>query len=317
MKRLMTCCFILGLFAIGCGPSGENNLVRAQEPTPTPQPSPLPVIGVAAGEEHSSFWDGLYASETQKTAEILPLARENELLQAQKAGCGVLIVYLEEEDGAAFLDKAAETGIPLLVFSPKSLDFDGWTPGLSYDPRGAPQAALNAALHCDPHDTPVRLAGLFDMEEEEGEAARQAWKDYIARGLLLDKGSYQQNARQSAESFMEKLLGAYPPGTIDGVYAQNEALALEAARALIKDGRPQMEIFCSQVSDNLLLHMLTEPLTIYALSGPNEMFAGRYLMDRAGKVLSGEDGGETATLFATLFLSPSLKQEWDALWLRE
>lgn len=310
MKRWI-CCILPLMLCLGCAP-GE---APKQAPGPRPEPAEAPKLRLlmSAPLAAASFWDGAAEAAAELGAVLVPLTRWDGADRLTKSSGDALLVYLAEEDAdTAPLSRAAGSGLPVVAFCPTgAVDAPG-VHALCYDPAGAAEAALEAALACEPHEAPVRLLGLF----ADGDGpARAAWEGALAQGRIMDRGVYVANQKQTAEEFLFKRLDACPPGTLDGVFAQTQALALAAGEALHRDGRAKAEVFCAEGGEGMLYAMLTRPALYYACAGPNEMLAGRLLTQRAAALAQGEEAPMSSTLFCTLFASGQIQRDWDSLWM--
>ena len=150
----------------------------------------------------------------------------------------------------------------------------------------AEAAVLDLAIAYPPHDTPVRLFGLFESRES---AACTAWQAAVAEGRVFVKGAYYASeAEESAEAWMAGRLERYFEGMVDGIYAETAELAVAAAQALLAAGRSDMEIFCTGSSDALLDLMEAHPALVAAAYGVDEAEAGRMCISLAEQMLEGK-----------------------------
>jgi len=150
--------------------------------------------------------------------------------------------------------------------------------------------ALEAAIAYPPHDTPVRLLGMFASKTSPAYAA---WNAAIAAGRVMDKGVFS-DTDADADTWMAERLNKYFPGMIDGIYAETAADAVIAANALIAAGRDDMEVFCAGSNGTLLTLMGTNPRVVVFAYGADEAAAGKVCLELAMQCIAGETvGGAT------------------------
>ncbi len=155
---------------------------------------------------------------------------------------GILLLRAKKGTSLAVVEQLTEEGTPVSIIDlfPDGEEFLRasyfW-----YNTEDAAEYALDVALHYPPHDTPVRLIGLF---KEKGSPGHDAFREAAKEGKVLGKGSFYDGQRpQRAKAFMEEQLDDYVEGTVDAVYAETLPLALAALLALTERGRTDMEVF--------------------------------------------------------------------------
>lgn len=155
---------------------------------------------------------------------------------------GVLMLRAKEGTSLTVAEQLIAEGTPVSIIDlfPDGKEFLGAS-YFRYNTEDAAEYALDVALHYPPHDTPVRLIGLF---KEKGSPGYDAFREAAKEGKVLGKGSFYDGKRpQRAKAFMEEQLDDYVEGTVDAVYAETFPLALAALLALTERGRTDMEVF--------------------------------------------------------------------------
>ncbi len=217
----------------------------AQVPVPTPVPPPsILFLTDCAREEITPYVETLLQALDSKpwrvTQQYAPERFPEEL--HLNAYDGILVLRAKEGTSLAAIERAADSGVPVSIVDlfpqgdpPKGASYF-W-----YEAEDAEEAALHIALSYPPHDTPVRLIGLF---EEKGSPAYDALRRAEKEGKVLLKARFYAGKKpQRAKAFMEEQLSDYVEGTVDAVYAENMTLGLAALMALTERGRTDIEVF--------------------------------------------------------------------------
>lgn len=294
---ILACC----LFLCGCG---ETPLLFSATPspvpsptvppTPEPSPTPAPVIAVFGADASAAFAGGLRsAAESGSYAlEFFPGGSEA-LASFQPEGACAAVVLL---DRAA--DPLPETSLPLFVFAPAGQAVPPQTPALSYRGEKAAGLALDFAVAYPPHETPVRLIGLFTSAQSEVYAL---WKAQAASGRVFPKAELflsrpQEETPEPDENEptptpeptlnerLTDLFSKFYPGMIDGVFAETGELAVAASEALASLGRDDMEVFSASTSANAAA--LLSPILVCAV-GADYAEAGGLCYSAASALLEG------------------------------
>lgn len=298
IAAVLACCLVL----CGCGirpllsfstPSPVPSPTRV--PTPSPSPTPEPVIAVF-GAEASDAFAGELRSAAEKgayKADLVPGYLEA-LASFQPAGSCVAVVLLSGAE-----DVLPQTDFPVFVFAAGGQQVSPQTPVLAYDSAGAAETALNDAISYPPHETPVRLIGLF-TDPESG--AYALWKAQAAGGRVFPKAELflSQPQEETADPDADEptptpapalaerltsLFSGFYPGMIDGVFAETGGLAVAAAEALASLGRDDIEVFSASTSANA--QALLSPLLVLAV-GADYAEAGGLCYSAASAMLAGE-----------------------------
>lgn len=321
MKRLLFI-FILSLLCFGAGcqtlqqifPTPEPTAVPTPTPIPTPSPSPTPrpVIAVVSDEIPAAFMEGVSAAADNAAYDVVYAAGSAESLPADAIpGSGIyLLVYTGNTfdiKAQQALEKAAH---PVFVYAPNLSMLPAKIPALTHQGKDDAKNALDDALSYPPHDTPVRLVGLF---ESETSAAAALYQQYVADGKVLAKKVYYRDSeKKTVDEWAADLLERCFPGMLDGVYVENASLAIAILNAMATAERSDFEIFSASVNDELLTRMLTHPEIVVHAVGVNPMYAGTASIGQAGSLL--QNGyAESFALSSVLFQSETLRENWAAL----
>lgn len=282
------------------------------KPTNTPVPTPVPVVAVAADESYACFWEGIATSDADDGASVTPIA--GGLVAApglRFAGASVILAYLgEAEPDYGPLRQAMQNGSHVYVYAAAGQAVPEDIPALVYRNEGAAEAALDAAITHPPHDTPVRLVGLFTSSASD---AYRAWAEGVESGRIFVKAVYYADGEDAdLGAWMENRLSKTYPGMLDGIYAETAELAIRATDALVAAGRSDIEVFSAEVTDPVLAKMLEYPGILVSATGANPVRAGRMLREAASALLLGLLP-ESRELLPHTFSSATLEAEWDTL----
>ena len=262
MKKLSSSILLLLTVPLlaGCGPLSEGLPLFATPspvPTPTPAPTPVPVValygaetdpafarGVREAVDEAGFWFSAEGGEPSDVAD----------LDYGGACCAVVRVTDEADDLTALSD----AGLPVLLYQAGSRALPPGFPGVAVERAETARALLDAALSYPPHDPPVRLFGVFESKEGDAYAA---WTGGIQEGKILEKALFiaADDPSDPCDDWMGRMLSAFYPGMVDGVYAETARLALSCASALIAAGRDDMEVFSCGVDGELRALMEARP----------------------------------------------------------
>lgn len=309
---------LLALLTLGCagGESAAPALFATPSPTPTatPVPTPQSAVGILAGETRTLFFEGITADQAGDNARLVRLDNGlADLSGADFQGEHVLIAYLDgSESQRQALGALASSGTKVCAYAPRGEAAPEGVPTLSYDALGAAEKALFEAVAYEPHDTPVRLTGLFSSETS---AAFLAYSAGIAEGKVFRRGVYVEGVTETAMAdWILSRMADTLPGTVDGVYAETAEQALAAADAIEKAGLLGVEVFAAEATDALLNRMLAVPEILAVAVGTNDAYAGRYLRAEATRLLLDLPGAsDGATLLPRLYSGKTLADDWAKL----
>jgi len=244
LTALLIC--LLMLLAVGCNgltgdaahtPEPTDTPVPTAVPTPTPEPRVL-----FAGEA----WKADALEELLDGDGIVPERFEtmDALLKSGPfPGLTVAALYLGKPIEKSDAEDLIAKGVRVVVFDPASPAVAGATviPYAGASKSVSAAEMLERLLAFPPHDTPVRLFGLF---VEEGSAAHRAWMTNVEAGKIFAKATYFADGEKALEDWVESILDAWVVGTIDGVFCETVEVAGAFVRGLAARERVDMEVFC-------------------------------------------------------------------------
>ena len=270
-------------------------------PAPTPSPTPVPVVLVAAPETAKRFSE--YAVPTAFAVQAFTDGAAA-LAEKSFAGQAAAVVYWMSAEDADAVQALLTRGVPVVVFAPGDAAVPEGAACVRVVAGDAAQQALETAIAYPPHDTPVRLFGMFTDRES---AACAAWQAAVEQGRVFVKSTYYAaGAETDAAAWMSGRLERYYEGMVDGIYAETAELAVAAAETMLAAGRSDMEIFCADSSDALLELMQAHPRLIAAAFGVDEAVAAQRCVAMAEQLLFGNKP-EDETLEAEL-LTPAASE---------
>jgi len=284
----------------GCG-AGEP--VPSATATPTPPPKQgVEALGkeitVAAISDASDMASALFFEGVKREAEnlgihVTTVAAEDgfdgAVSDAVQDGADAIVACLTEKAaGYSALRTAADAGVAVSVFEMSKGDVPEGIAHIYYTPEDQVDMAFDAALTYPPHDTPVRLILLFESKETEAYGTYQKLFD---QGKIYPKEIYIASEERDAtpgEWLAEKLEG-YVEGMLDGVFAENTALAIGAFDTLEALRRTDMEVFGVGVTPDVVARMQKSPEVFAQAVGENAPVAGVLTVRAALGILHGGD----------------------------
>ncbi|MDO4565280.1 MAG: hypothetical protein Q4C04_06670 [Clostridia bacterium] len=240
MKKLALIMGIM-LTLCGCGlfsgetaspaPTAEQTEVSPSTPTPVPTlaPTPTPEPKVYVSVENEQFASELSERGLSNTTPDLSYE-------------GRKIVVLQGEGLIqARLEYMLAAGAEVIVCGGESAVSEGVTL-IPYEPSTTAQELIDACLSYPPHDTPVRLLGMFETEDSE---LKTLWNERVDEGKILVKGVYYAtDEEQTAEEWLADMLDQYVEGMLDAILCETEEQAIAAASALVEAQRKDLlEVF--------------------------------------------------------------------------
>lgn len=292
MKKLLTLVLALGMILSACtggagisgAPIDDGGAPGAQitpKPAPTlvPTPAPTPkrphadiIISSGSDEALAGRFAQLITDEAFARGMTSRTLQEGDALTDE---ADAVIVYA----GRGFDYESFAGGVPasaaVVVYSeddlasptsasPTSASRTSATPTsaapryslLYVDSSRAVDALYESALTYPPHDTPVRLAGLFESEKSP---AAVRFEELYMEGKVLPKARFYADGEETAMEWLPEFLSDFIEGTVDGIVAENAELALQALRALKLEERGDMEIFCLESTPETSAVMLGAP----------------------------------------------------------
>lgn len=280
----------------------QNVSVPAGTPhSPSPaaipvSPSPQPVIAVFGAEESDSFQKGVSKAAESGAYPVEFYSGETGTLSAGLPGSAALaIVYLgDNSDGFDPVD------FPVYVYAASGQSVSPDIPHLTYFALNAAADALTLAVEYPPHETPVRIIGLFTSKTSDTYAV---WTHAAKNGRVFSKAEYIENrSNQTAEKWFQSQLESFYPGTVDAVFAETGELAVAAADILTALGRTDMEVFAASADENA--ELMLSP-TLIAVVGANAWQAGMLCYENASALLAGETIGNAQIGSSVFRYSPA------------
>jgi len=282
-------------------------------PTPSPSPSPAPFIAVFGAEGASAFQDGVSkAANAGDYAVVFEPGSLDALSTYEPAGSCVAIALLQSEG-----DAPPDASVPVFVFAAEGQRVSPDTPHLTYANAYAAETALSLAVAYPPHETPVRLIGLFSSAESR---AYVVWREFSASGKVFPKAEFflvepapettpepeeeapSPSPAPSLEERLSALLSGFYPGMIDGIFAETGALGIAASEALASLGRGDIEVFSASTAANA--QTLLSPLLVASV-GADYAEAGGLCYSAAAALLRGETVAPFVLLPQTFLYTPN------------
>ena len=246
------CLFLVGilcLFGVACSAPGSEPeeavqvYVETVEPTPAPTEEPVtPVIAVFGGNR--GF---------QEVSELLKDVRDAEIADGTEGipdHTAAVFCYLDNREAAADVSALVENGIPVVIYNRAGADCpdEAITVGYATVYGSDCESVMEEAIAYPPHDTPVRMFGVFTNDESE---AFILFQDMISQGKVLRKGVYVGPANDAYTDWIERKLDSFLEGMVDCAYVETAEEAAVLANALIERGRDDFEIFTVEYGEEL------------------------------------------------------------------
>ena len=282
-------------------------------PLPSPSPADAPYLAVFGAEESNAFHQGVSkAAESGKYPVVFEPGGVEALAGYQPAEHCVAIVYLSGADAVV-----PQTAVPVFVFAAEGQRVGAQVPHLTYADAYAAETALDLAVAYPPHETPVRLIGLFANAESR---AYTVWREAATSGRVFSKAELfltepvpeetpkpkkeppSPTPIPTLEERLTELFSGFYPGMIDGIYAETGELAVAAAGVLAQLGRNDMEVFAASTGANA--PGLLSPLLVSCV-GLNAEEAGGLSYSAASTLLDGEAVTPFVVLPQTFAYSPN------------
>ncbi|MHB1315692.1 MAG: substrate-binding domain-containing protein [Christensenellales bacterium] len=311
---------LLALSIFGCSAYTAPTEGQKTSASPSAQPTPEPVgiervfgkkeliaavVSNGSEEESRLFFDAAAAEGSALGVTVQTKAAGKDFTAAVKnavQGADCLIVYLPHglAEGSAF----EGLQIPVCVFRKDEAPAPKDASVITYDGAEEVELSLEAVLNYPPHDTPVRLFGLFTSKNSE---ASTAYDQLISEGKVMSKRTWYAeggteaaqtaqpaSAAERAKQWVTERLNGYFPGMVDAIYAETEELAVAALDALEEAGRDDMEVITVGVSGQTLSRMKANPSVFVQTIGCNDALAGyKCIRISLGMVKGGGVASET------------------------
>ena len=253
MFSIGICLFLVGLlclFGVACSsaPGTESEktgeaVAQTVQETPAPTEEPVtPVIAVFAGnrgfEEVSALLHQVRGAEIADGTEGIP------------EHTAAAFFYLDSQDAAPEIGNLTDQGIPVIVYNRIGFECpdDAVKIGYATVYGSDPESVMDEAIAFPPHDTPVRMFGVFPDEESD---AFKLFQDMISEGKVLRKGVYVGPTDSSYTNWIERKLDSFLEGMVDCAYVETAEEAAVLANALIARNRDDFEIFTIESGEEL------------------------------------------------------------------
>lgn len=260
-------------------PVADSVSIAASSPTPA-EPTPKPAIVVFGAEASRSFQEGVINAALQGQYAVTFVSGGVEALASyQPTGSVCAVVYWNDPK-----DALPAVSFPVFAYAARGQTGAGNVPLLVYDASGAAEDALERAIAYPPHETPVRLIGLFSSETSPGYTA---WKAAAAKGRIFPKTEFflDDLEMQAASVWFAERLDEFYPGMIDAVYAETGDLAIAAVHQLRGRTREDMEVFSASSDANADLSLSS---LMPAVFGADLYKAGELCYESASALLQGK-----------------------------
>jgi len=261
------------------------------EATATPLPAPTeellpPKVALAAPQADAAFRAAIAALPNIECS-------ETELANLSDVGdFDAAVVYIASSDDAARAAEAVEAGLPIVAYNPHGIALPDSVNEVRFAPTvpATAEESIETAIAYPPHDTPVRMFGVF--ESRDGEAAK-VWSAAVAAGRILDKGIYIASDGGSLASWFSEKLDAFFPGMVDAAFVETPAQAVELAKKLIDADRDDFEIFTVGTDASLTALTNEHPRLLPTTVQIDHEAGAAACIDALERVLAGGDVEDT------------------------
>ncbi len=282
-----------GVFSLSATPTPMPT--PSPTPSPTPIPTPMPVIAVFGADSSLSFATGAsdYSDGKPYMLEFVP-GDIKVLSQYCPDGAAAAIVYFRDSDIAL-----PETEIPMYVYAADGQNVSSSIKHLTYGDLNAAIDTLNLAIAYPPHETPVRMIGLFTSKTSR---AYSVWSRAVDAGRVFAKAEFIENkSNVPLADWLNEQFGAFYPGMLDAVYAETGAFAVASTEVLYGLERNDLEVF--SVSTDANADCALSPVLV-AVTGADLYRAGELCCAGAEALLNGEEAKSGSLLPVLLQYSP-------------
>lgn len=298
MKRIVIWILACALLLGGCAAPGqvaapEDTPVPTPAPTPVPTPRPVQVLCIAdlAEADVPEYFAAIREHAQSLHWELTFLEDIGGFDKAVGKGGyeGIIALRSQQENLLSVFGVMAKSGIPVTIVD---MHLSAPPAGVSYafyEEGELLPMVLETAIAYPPHDTPVRMFGIFSGEESE---AAQAYATSVAGGRIMDRASYYENGEQALSAFLEKQLGRWPEGMVDAIFVENMRMAMETLQVLRAHGREDMEVFAVPNRNVQEQRAAYHKYVFPAAFGPDLAEQARLQVEEMERLLGGEEPRE-------------------------
>ncbi|MDR1619223.1 MAG: hypothetical protein LBS18_00950 [Clostridiales bacterium] len=214
-------------------PAGFDETVSPFLRVPVTEDAPTPEAG-GAREGEGGALDGEAAAASPTPA---PTPKTRNLYD------GIIALRTRADTSLDVFEEAVAAGVCVTVLditqtgarvSPEGVAYT------AYEPGDLVELAMRVMLAYPPHDTPVRLLGMF---REEGSAAERAYQDNVAQGKIFSRGEYYGADGEDAAKFLRDQLDVWVEGMLDAIFVEELTTAKIALDVLAAQNRADAEVF--------------------------------------------------------------------------
>lgn len=262
--------------------ASETSLQAAATPAPAATEEPLPPLVAFAAPGADAAFRAAIASLPG-----IELIDTEAALLKDLVGLKAAVVAVNTAAAAEAVAAAEEKGIAVVAYNPMGLPLPDAVIEVRYAASvpATAEAAMETAIAYPPHDTPVRLFGVF--ESADGEAAA-AWKAAVEAGRVLDKGTYGlASSGSNLEGWFRERLREFYPGMIDAVFVETPAQAVQLAQLMLAAQRDDFEIFTIGTDAALMQLMAENPRLLPSNVQIDEAAAAEACAKALSQVLTG------------------------------
>ena len=300
-KWITLCIFVLTLIvALGSAyviarrefsgdvPASEASVQATATPLPAPTEELLPPkVALAAPQADAAF---------RAAIATLPNIECSETEIANLSDVGdfdAAVVYIASSDDAARAAEAVEAGLPIVAYNPHGIALPDSVNEVRFAPTvpATAEESMETAIAYPPHDTPVRMFGVF--ASADGEAAA-VWNAAVDAGRVLSKGTFGLEPDGSMlEIWISEKLQAFYPGMVDAAFVETPAQALLLAEAMRAAQRDDFEIFTIGTDAALSAVMAENPRLLPTTVQIDHEAGAAACIDALERVLAGGDVEDT------------------------
>lgn len=262
----------------------QENVQETAAPTFTPEPTPEPLPPLFAVVDSGADETFIGSIDSIDGIRIVRTSLEDASGQDDLTG---IFVYLNSREDAGKISDLLKGGVPVIVYNRCNAELPEEVITVSNASRSNDDLTqlMEETLAYPPHDTPVRLFGVFSSEESD---AAKIWANYVSEGKILSKGVYYGEKDESYAEWVEKKLDQYFPGMVDAAFCENPDFACAMVNAQAARNRDDFEVFSAGNSDELMKLAALQPRILPNVASYNDSAAADTVVFLINAVASGE-----------------------------